>query len=243
MISNKLNENGLKVFMTGSEYSLFSKRVGDKVIDEIEEIALKNNINPDNIYSAKQVHGNNIEYCDGTNGDKFLYGCTFEDTDGLITDKKDIVLMTKVSDCTPIVVFDKEKKVQGSFHSGWRGTSKKISKKGIEIMVSKFKCDVENIIAFIGPTIDYKNYEVGCELYDEFSDFNNRNEIFKPHSSDENKYLLDLRLANLSILLESGIKRENIEISEISTYTNRDYHSYRRDKPDYHLNAIFSVIE
>ena len=168
MISNKLNENGLKVFMTGSQYSLFSKRVGDKVIDEIEEIALKNNINPDNIYSAKQVHGDNIEYCDGDNGDKFLYGRTFEDTDGLITDKKDIVLMIKISDCTPIIIYDKSKKIQASLHSGWRGTSKKISKKCIDIMKSEFNSNIEDLVAFIGPTIDYKNYEKIAKFVGDF---------------------------------------------------------------------------
>ena len=45
----------------------------------------------------------------------------FEFVDGFITNKKNIPLVTKYADCTPIILYDKMKNVIGNVHSGWRG--------------------------------------------------------------------------------------------------------------------------
>ena len=45
------------------------------------------------------------------------------DTDGLITDLKNVLLTTVHADCLPVYFFDPEKGVIGLVHAGWRGSA------------------------------------------------------------------------------------------------------------------------
>ena len=46
------------------------------------------------------------------------------------------------------------KKVQASVHSGWRGTASKISHIAIRKMITDFGSKKEDILAYVGPSID-----------------------------------------------------------------------------------------
>ena len=66
-----------------------------------------------------------------------IFNESFIDIDGLVTNGKNKVLSLTFADCTPIYLFDKNKKIIGNIHSGWQGTAKKIAKKSIEFMKQK----------------------------------------------------------------------------------------------------------
>ena len=240
MNSKLLRDSGLISYISGSDYHMRAMSIGEKVADEVEEILSTMGEDPVEIYSGQQVHGTNIEYCDGTNGNEFFYGRQFLETDGLITDKKDIALVIKFADCSPIILFDPVKKVQCAIHSGWRGTAKKFGKIALDRMVSDFGSDIENILAYIGPSIDIDSYEVGPEVYEAFEDFPHRDKFFKAHGD---KYLLSMVDANLEVLLEAGLKKEQIEICRESTFKNKNLNSARRDGEGYKLNAIFTLMK
>jgi hypothetical protein len=125
--------------------------------------------------------------------------------------------------------------VLGAVHSGWRGTVQRISAELIEKMETDFETDRNDLLAYLGPSIDIDNYEVGSEVYDAFSDFKNRDEFFTPKGE---KYHLSMSDANRDILLEEGIQKENIEVSRKSTFTSPDLHSSRQEGKDYKLNGI-----
>ena len=55
-------------------------------------------------------------------------------TDGLITQKKNIVLSTTSADCILMMFFDPETKTIANIHSGWKGTYRKIAVKTVEKM-------------------------------------------------------------------------------------------------------------
>ena len=240
MKSELLAKNGLINYIIGSEFDISYIRQKEKLKEYMDGLFKKLDIDPDQVYYGVQTHTDNIKYCDGKNGDDFLCGKIFEETDGLITDKKNLALVIKFADCTPVLLFDPVKKVQACVHSGWRGTAKRISEKAIEKMVNDFSCKKENILAYIGPSIDQDNYEVGQDVYDAFKDFKNRDKFFIGYKE---KYKLDMVAANLDILLEAGIKKENIEISNISTYNDLKLNSARRQKENYKLNGIISLIK
>lgn len=240
MHSKLLKENGLNNYISGSQYHIRAKLIGEKVKDEVKEILNIMGEKPSEIYSGQQIHGDTIKYCDGRTGKEFYYGRYFPETDGLITDKENIALLIKFADCTPIVLFDPIKKVQAAVHSGWRGTVKRISEKAINKMVEDFFCDKENILAFVGPSIDIDNYEVGPEVYEAFKNFENREKFFKPHGE---KYLMSMIDANIDILLQNGIKKSNIEVCQDSTYNNEKLNSARRDGENYKLNSIITIMK
>lgn len=240
MYSSLLKEKGLHNFIAGSEYNFRYQNAGKEIVKDVERALEKMGIQPREIYSGQQVHGNNVQYVDGTNGERFIYGKTFKETDGLITDQPGVALLIKYADCTPVVLYDPVKQVQASVHSGWRGTVQRISIQAINKMVNEFGCDRNNILAFLGPSIDQDNYEVGSEVYEAFHEFENRDDFFEPKGD---KYHMSMLDANLDILVEAGIKAENIEIERTSTYTSPHLHSSRQEGKDYQLNAIITMLE
>lgn len=241
MNSKLLNSIGLFNYTAGTNYNFRYKTVGEKVNIYMDEILKESNIIPNEIYSCYQIHSNRVENINNESFQDFVYGKIILDTDGLITNEKNIALVTKFADCTPIILFDPINKVQASVHSGWRGTSKKISEVAINKMKNDFNCKSENIYAFIGPSIDSSLYEVGNDVYEEFSDFRNRDQFFTP--KENNKFVLDMKGINKEILLDNGIIEKNIEVSDYNTFTNNKLHSARRDSPNYGLNMIISIIK
>ncbi|MBU5668760.1 peptidoglycan editing factor PgeF [Peptoniphilus sp. MSJ-1] len=240
MESKLLTSKGILNFISGKEFSLSFKKEGDKVREYIDEISNKFEDKPDIIYTARQEHTVNVQYCDGKNGEDFIYGKIFDKSDGLITDKKKIALVVKFADCTPVILYDENKKVLAAVHSGWRGTYGRISEVAINKMINDFSSNPKDIYAYIGPSIDQDNYEVGRDVYDAFKNFKNRDELFYKKGE---KFHLNMIKANLQILLENNIPRENIEVSEISTYNSDFLHSARRDKENYGLNSMMVMMK
>ncbi|MDZ7834961.1 MAG: hypothetical protein U5K84_06085 [Alkalibacterium sp.] len=75
--------------------------------------------------------------------------------------------------------------------------------------------------------------------HDAFKDFKNRDSFFMPHGE---KYKMSMTDANVDILLEAGIKNENMEVERTSTYTSDALHSSRKEGPDYKLNGLLTMI-
>ena len=91
----------------------------------------------------------------------------------------------------------------------------------IEYMKEKYKSDVEDIIAVIGPSIGPCCFEVKEDVKKQFVD------TFSEQVIAENK--VDLWIANKFQLLNCGLKEENIECMNICTCCNDDkFYSYRK---------------
>ena len=52
-----------------------------------------------------------------------------------------------------------------------------------------------------------------------------------------------MTLANYHLLLQSGIKEENIEIEQTSTFIDKNLHSARQEGKDYQLNALVTCMK
>ncbi|RPI68707.1 MAG: peptidoglycan editing factor PgeF [Ignavibacteriales bacterium] len=170
-------------------------------------------INPEKAAYQRQVHGDNISVV-------IKVGLTGE-SDAMITDKPGIALAVSIADCVPVLLYSPDIKTIAGVHSGWRGTQKKILLK----VLNKLKesgSDPENIIAYIGPSINKNIYEVGKEVAGLFDK--------KYISLKAGKYFLDVSGVNLDILLNFGLKINNIQVSQLCTYAMKDIlHSYRRE--------------
>lgn len=245
--SKLLREYGLRTFVAGKGYHLKLSDVGEiGFCRECEKIKFDFGIKTPYTYYGVLEHGDNVHICDIENdkktkfdGEDIIY--RVEHCDGLISGDANVSLIIKFADCTPVIFFDPLNKVQAVVHSGWRGTLKRISQKAVKIMQQEFGSDIENIICFIGPSVDIDNYEVGKEVYDAFSNFKNRDKFFIRSETDE-KYKLDMSLANRLLVEEMGVLSEHIEISNRSTYSDSNLYSARRDKEKYELNAIITEM-
>ncbi|MFW5873164.1 MAG: peptidoglycan editing factor PgeF [Bacillota bacterium] len=150
--------------------------------------------------------------------------------DGVISTDVNAVIRTVHADCLPIYFIDIKKDVFALIHSGWRGTLKKLASKTLKEMIRYYKLNPENIKVVIGPGIDQNNYQVGSEVFLSFKNKWNINLNFFESEKNSKKYRFDLKEANRSLLIDSGLPAENIYVSKLSTFNSEKlFESYRRD--------------
>lgn len=195
-----------------------------KIICDELEIDYKNIVRP------YQTHTNIVKKVEDEKG---IFIDELIDVDGLITNAPSKALSLTFADCTPIYLFDPIKKVIGDIHSGWQGTVKQIAKKSIERMIEVYKCNPKDIICAIGPTIRQCHFEVEDDVkekfYNEFSHISGIINVGKPKQGKQ-KYYIDTVKINKVMLMEMGVKEENIIDSQICTVCNSNLiHSYRTE--------------
>ena len=214
---------------------------GDKtdLLNSYKKVADALGVNYNNVVKPHQTHTNRVESVNSA-GDKF------EEVDGVITNKKEIILCTTSADCTSLLFYDDDKKVIADVHSGWKGTLQKIGKKAVEKMIKDYECNPKDIICCIGPHIRRCHFEVEEDVMQMFKnefDYTGRiNEIIEMHRIVEGvkKYNVDTILVNKIILKEVGLQEDNIIDSKICTVCNSDlFHSYRVDKEQSGRNGAF----
>lgn len=152
--------------------------------------------------------------------------------DGLMTDVPEIPLMTFYADCVPVLFYDPVKKVVAANHSGWKGTVSKISGHMINRLKSEYGTSPENLICAIGPSICKNCYEVSEDVAERFMAAYTEAEMAQiVFSKGNGKYLLDLHKANYYNLVDSGVKPENIDVTNICTCCNSEWlFSHRASK-------------
>ena len=170
-------------------------------------------------------------------------------TDGIITQKENLVLSTTNADCILLLFFDPVTKTIANTHSGWKGTLQRISVKTVEKMVNELGCKPENIICCICPSIRKCHFEVDKDVKDlfeeEFKDLNiSKNIDIMEKQKDKEKWNIDTVLINKIILEKAGLKTENIIDSGLCSVCNKDLiHSFRVEKQGYGLNTALIALK
>ncbi|MBZ7949393.1 polyphenol oxidase family protein [Campylobacter molothri] len=158
-----------------------------------------------------QIHSNLVQ-----NYDINLKNLT---CDGLITKKKNTALCVLSADCLPLLLYH-EDGIIAALHSGRKGSFDNILKKCIEkIILENPNLDKTKFHLFIMPSICWKDYEINGDI------LNFAKENFRD-------FLLDNRL-DLKSLIKFQAKELNINHildSEICSFENKDFFSYRRNK-------------
>lgn len=187
----------------------------------------------ENIVTSDQTHTTNVRLVTAEDrGNGITRPRAYTDVDGMITNEKDVVLATFYADCVPLYFVDPVKKAIGLSHSGWRGTAGKMGGVTIQRMTETFGTDPSDLIVAIGPSICQKCYEVSEDVIEEFKKaFCEQvwEKLF--YKKDNGKYQLNLWEANRCIMLEAGVKEENIHMPGICTCCNPEFlFSHRASK-------------
>jgi YfiH family protein len=172
-------------------------------------------VNRANIGFQKQVHSDNIRIMT-------LKDNVNDESDGMITNEKQFILSISIADCAAVLMYDPVNEVICGVHSGWKGTQLNITSKAINILIDKFSTNPNDLQVYVSPCAGGTQYEVGPEFADIFP-----NSILK---ISNNKYLFDNKKEIKSQLLKSGVNELNLEISDICTISDNNFHSFRRDK-------------
>lgn len=207
--------------------------------DSIKNICNALNLDSSKFILPEQEHTKNIAIIQSLDEN-------LEDIDGVVTNKKNIVLATKSADCTSMLMYDPVKNVISSVHSGWRGTVQKIAVEAVNKMKDAYNSNPSDIICCICPSIRVCHFEVDEDVKDIFEQtFNYKGIIEEGRIFDgKQKYNIDTTKINKMMLEEAGLKKDNIIDCELCTVCNNDkFHSYRADKPNYGLNVAIIALK
>ena len=97
-----------------------------------------------------QIHSNKVIFIDKPN-DQTING------DGIISNRKDLILGVLTADCAPIVILGK--RYFGIIHAGWKGTFSGIIENALNFFLKKGECK-EDIFVDVGPHLRKESFEV-----------------------------------------------------------------------------------
>lgn len=197
----------------------------DHVRENYRRMAKAIGVDEEKMVLSWQTHTTNIrKVTEDDAGKGITRERDYQDIDGLITDVPGLTLVTFYADCVSLYFLDPVRRAVGLSHSGWRGTVGRMGQATVEAMGREYGSNPGDIIACIGPSICQDCYEVGEEVAAEFR--RAFSEKYWPEllcAKPEGKYLLNLWRANEIVLLEAGVKAENIQVTDICTHCNPDY--------------------
>lgn len=177
-------------------------------------------VSVENIKFAKQVHSSQVLVIENSQ-----QSVVSIQGDALITKLPNIALAIRTADCVPVLFADRENKIIGAAHAGWRGAFAGVLRATIQKMKAM---GADAIIAAIGPCIQQMSYEVDQKFYDHaiIIDPSSDGFFIKKYSHVE-KYYFDLPGYCQYLLKIEGVV--STEMLNVDTLTNTDIlFSYRR---------------
>lgn len=176
----------------------------------------------ENFVFSQQTHTTNIrKVTAGDKGKGIVNPLDYQDVDGLITNVPGLCLTTFYADCVPLYFVDPVHRAIGLSHSGWRGTVGKIGQVTLEKMKKEYGTNPSEVVAAIGPSICQDCYEVSEDVILEFQkSFSEKYWESLYYKKENGKYQLNLWKANEIILLESGVRKEHLAVTNLCTCCN-----------------------
>jgi YfiH family protein len=166
-----------------------------------------------------QTHGTEVFEASGTN--KIL------DADAVFSAETNQICAVLTADCLPVFFCDRLASRVAVSHAGWRGLGAGI----LENTLSEFSAPPEDILAWLGPAIGPKQFEVGGDVVDFYRQNYPRlhyQRIFLPLQHKPSKFLMDIYEAARQILGSQGLS--HIYGGDFCTFSDAErFYSYRRD--------------
>ena len=157
--------------------------------------------------------------------------------DAVISNVRDVVLGISTADCIPVLVYDAEHHAAAAIHAGWKGTVLRIVEKAMDAMTQAFGTEPAQCTAVIGPGISQQSFEVGQEVVDCFKEAGFMMDdvtVWMPNTKKgelpKEKPHIDLKEINRRQLLDKGVQKEKIMVSQIDTFADERYFSARREQ-------------
>lgn len=245
MSFERLNSEGIISFFTLKPYNFRKTQLTpDEINRNYEKIERDLDVKLGKIIKPIQTHTNIVRVVDEDN-----INDTFDNVDGLITNLKNVSLVTSLADCQGILLYDSKKQVIGNVHSGWKGTLGRIIENAINLMVETYNSNPSDIEAYINPSILKCCFEVdedvALSFKKEFQDIKIDDLIsIGSYKEGIQKYYIDTVEINKRVMMKLGLKEENIILSNICSKCNSNIiHSYRKDGIDSGRNVSLICME
>lgn len=154
--------------------------------------------------------------------------------DAHFTSDKNVALPVITADCVPVFIYHHRQGIIAGIHAGWRGVANKIIGKTIREMKA-LGAPAHELDVVIGPHIQKPSFEVGNDVRDLILtslgplSANERASYFSA-AQDQGKSFVDLNMVVRTQLQKEGIESEHLFDLHIDTFSNKEFHSHRRDK-------------
>jgi copper oxidase (laccase) domain-containing protein len=115
------------------------------------------------LFTAEQIHGNNIAIVDRAVASAVLSGVDrreFPACDGIITNQRGVALGIYVADCSAVYIVDPKTPAIGLVHSGRKGTELGVVTNAITQMIERFDSDPADLVVQLSPCIRPPHYEI-----------------------------------------------------------------------------------
>ena len=192
-----------------------SARVGDDPQRVARNRAILRECLPAQPAWVKQVHGTVvIDAAEAT---------PESEADAMVTRAAGVVCAVLTADCLPVLVADRAGKTVGIAHAGWRGLAAGI----IENVVRAMGVPASDLVAYLGPGIGPRRYEVGENVRQAFVGTSPEAEAaFAPGQGG--KYHADLAKLARQRLSAAGIGE--VHGANLCTASDERFFSFRRDR-------------
>jgi YfiH family protein len=130
-----------------------------------------------------------------------------------------------VADCLPVLICDRAASVVAAVHCGWRGLAHGV----LTALLGRLRTPPEELLAWLGPAIGQRRYEVGVEVYEAFARARGAAAVATGFVRTEkpDKWRADLVALARSELAEFGVTA--VHGGGMCTYDDERFYSYRRD--------------
>jgi YfiH family protein len=178
-----------------------------------------------------QVHGNDVAAVDGEAVAR-AHGGVVARADAAVTRDADVVLAVRVADCLPVLLADRDEGAIGVAHAGWRGLAAGV----IENTVAAMRCTPARIVAWLGPAIGPRAFEVGPDVRDAFVK-RDASAAAAFVATGHAKWHADLAALARMRLARAGVR--SIHGADLCTYADpARFFSFRRDGTSGRMGAF-----
>ncbi len=190
-----------------------------------------------------QVHGGSVAIVDAAQRGRGAWslGDALPEVDAVVTASAGVGLVAMVADCVPVVLYEPAAHVVACVHAGWRGTVARVTEAAVEAMIS-LGGRPDRMVAGIGPAVPADRYQVGGEVAGAARACfgGGADEVVRPDG--KRRWTFDLPAANRRLLLDAGVRPENISTSPIGTGEGTPFFSDRAQRPCGRFAAIATLL-
>jgi polyphenol oxidase len=178
---------------------------------------------PDEPVWLRQVHGSAIADLDSGYGGFAA--------DGSVTRAPGTVCAVLSADCLPVLLADPDSRVVAVAHAGWRGLAAGV----IEAAVAAMRIEPASVLAWLGPAIGPRAFEVGSEVVAAFCDPDpGAAECFVPSMKMSARMSANMKWhGDLYALARRSLARAGVSAvyggGRCTLSESGFFHSYRRD--------------
>ncbi|MFN0161727.1 MAG: peptidoglycan editing factor PgeF [Burkholderiales bacterium] len=151
--------------------------------------------------------------------------CTEAEADAAVTRDAGAVCAVLVADCMPVLLADRDGRAVGLAHAGWRGLAGGVIESTVRAMGSDPAC----MVAWLGPAIGPRQFEVGPDVLEAFLTHSAAaGAAFLPRPTGPGKWLGNLEMLARQRLAECGV--QSVGGGGMCTVEDARFFSHRRDR-------------